>query len=75
VPIQNFSCEYLGLPLHHMKLTNAELIDKIASRLPRWRGKLLNAPCRLELVNFVLSAIPIFIVNIFSTSKMGNEED
>ena len=72
IPVCQFPCQYLGLPLHYRKLTKAELqpmIDKIARRLPRWRGKLLNSAARLELVNSVLSAIPIYMLTVFQLGK------
>lgn len=45
------------------------MIDKVASRLPRWRGKLLNAATRLALVNSVLSTIPTSMVTVFHQGK------
>lgn len=72
VPVLKFPCQYLGLPLHHRKLTKADLqplIDKVAARLPKWRGKLLNAAARLALVNSVLSAIPIYMLTVFQLGK------
>jgi hypothetical protein len=44
------------------------LIDKVAARLPKWRGKLLNAAARLTL-NSVLSAIPIYMLTVFQLGK------
>lgn len=41
VPLGQFPCNYLGLPLHHNKITRADIqptIDKMASRLQIWRG-------------------------------------
>jgi hypothetical protein len=72
ISVQQFPCQYLDLPLHHRKLTKADLqpvIDKVAARLPKWRGKLLNAAARLALVNSVLSAIPIYMLTIFQLGK------
>jgi hypothetical protein len=63
---------YLDLPLHHRKLTKAELqpiIDNVAARLPKWRGKLLNAAARLALLNSVLSAVPIYMLTVFQLSN------
>lgn len=53
-PIRPFPCSYLGLPLHTGKLQKMEiqpLIDKMAARLPRWNGKLLNKAGRLKVLN------------------------
>jgi hypothetical protein len=58
--LQNFPCairtfprKYLGLPLSTRSLRRVDiqpLIDKIAARLPAWKGKLLNKAGRLTLV-------------------------
>lgn len=72
VPVLKFPRQYLGLPLHHRKLTKADLqplIDKVSARLPKWRGKLLNAAARLALVNSVLSAIPIYMLTVLQLGK------
>jgi hypothetical protein len=72
VPICQFLCQYLGLPLHHRKNTKAELqpmINKVASRLLRWHGKLLNAATRLALVKSVLSTIPTYMLTVFHQGK------
>jgi hypothetical protein len=62
----------VGLPLYHRKLTKAELqpiIDNVAARLPKWRGKLLKATACLALVNSVLSVIPIYMLTVFQLDK------
>ena len=72
ITIASFPCQYLGLPLHHRKLSKFEIqpmIDKIAKRLPRWRGKLLSLADRLELVNSVLTAIPIHMLTVLQIGK------
>jgi hypothetical protein len=66
--IRSFPCKYLGLPLSTRSLKRIEvqpLIDKIAARLPAWKGKLLNKAGRLTLVRSVLTAIPIYFLTIF----------
>jgi hypothetical protein len=45
-----FSCKYLDLPLRIGKTKREDeqvLIDKVAGKLPRWKGKLLNKTGRL----------------------------
>ena len=67
-PLGQFPCKYLGLPFHHNKITRADIqptIDKMASRLQIWRGKLLYGDARLKLVNYVLSAIPVHLLSVF----------
>uniref|UniRef100_A0A0A8ZDN4 Reverse transcriptase domain-containing protein n=1 Tax=Arundo donax TaxID=35708 RepID=A0A0A8ZDN4_ARUDO len=70
--IETFPCKYLGLPLNHRKLTRGEMqpvIGKIASKLPAWKGKLMNKAARLTLVNMVLSSIPVYHLTVFSLKK------
>lgn len=60
--IENFPLRYLGIPLSVYKLKRSEeqpLIDKIAARIPGWKGNLLNMAGRTALVKAILSAIPI----------------
>ena len=38
-------------------------IDKIAKRLPKWKGKFLSLGGRLILINAVLSSIPIYFLS------------
>jgi len=57
-----FPCCYLGVPLSVHRLKRADeqaLIDKVAARIPAWKGNLLNAAGRTELVKSTLSAIPV----------------
>jgi len=60
--IQDFPCRYLGIPLSVRKLKRADeqpLLDKVAARIPGWKGNLLNTAGRSALVQATLSAIPI----------------
>jgi hypothetical protein len=71
-PVQSFPCKYLGLPLHLRQLRRVDvqpLIDKVASRLPTWKGKFLNKAGRLKLLNVVLSTIPTYFLTMFSPKK------
>jgi hypothetical protein len=45
------------------------LIDKVARKLPKWKGKLLNKSGRLTLVNSVLSSTVIYYMTAFPLSK------
>ena len=79
-----FPCKYLGLLLHTRKLRKIHVlptIDKIASRLPSWKGKLLSKAGRLTLINSVLSSLLTYHLTIFPLaphhlplSKVGTEE-
>lgn len=68
VPLSNFPCKYLGLPLHFKKITRADIqptLDKMAAKLQIWRGKLTSPDARLSLVNSILSAIPEHLLMAF----------
>ena len=45
------------------------LINKIANRLPTWKGKFINRAGRLKLVNTVLWSIPVYFLMIFDLKK------
>jgi hypothetical protein len=67
-----FPCKYLGLPLKVGRLSRNDeqvLVDKVAVRLPGWKGKLLNKVGRLTLVNSVLSTLVIYHMSVFQLSK------
>jgi hypothetical protein len=58
-----FPCKYLGIPLSIRRLRSEEqfIIDAIATRIPLWKGHLLNAAGRAALVQATLSAIPVHL--------------
>jgi len=61
-------CSYLGLPLSFRNPTRAvcqALIEKVASKLKPWKGKLLSRKGHLTLVNSVLSATMTYFLTIF----------
>jgi hypothetical protein len=66
--------KYLGLSLHWKKPTRLDwqsVIDKIQSRLPIWKGKLLSLGGWLVLLNYVLSTIPLYYLTMYKNPKMG----
>ena len=68
VPISQFPCKYLGLPLHFRNITRTDIqptLVKLVPRLQRWCGKLLSSDARLQLINSVLSAIPVYLISLF----------
>lgn len=72
VQVSAFPCTYLGLPLHFRSITRADLhpmLDKIAAKLQRWRGKLLSHAERLVLINSVLTAVPIYLLSVFKLGR------
>jgi hypothetical protein len=46
-----------------------KLIDKVAGKLPKWRGKLLNKTGRLTLINSALSTVVLYQMTVFPLSK------
>lgn len=59
---------YLGLPLTVKKpdkQSYMKLVEKLQSRLQGWQGKLLSRGGRLQLLNSVLSSIPIYFMSCF----------
>jgi hypothetical protein len=70
--VNSLPCKYLGLTLRTGRLCRADeqtLIDKVARKLPAWKGKLLNKAGRLALVNSVLSSDVLHHMTVFSLSK------
>ncbi|WVZ93176.1 hypothetical protein U9M48_039178 [Paspalum notatum var. saurae] len=61
--MEDFPCNYLGLPLSLKKLLKAQvqsLIDKIADQLPGWKAELMTRAGRAIQVQFVLTAMTIY---------------
>ncbi|CAN6246948.1 unnamed protein product [Urochloa humidicola] len=70
--IKEFPCTYLGLPLHFRQLHRVEiqpLVEKLANRLPSWKGRFLNRAGRLKLLNTVLSSMPTYFLTAFAPKK------
>lgn len=66
--ISKFPIIYLGLPLT-LKKPNKDLflplIEKIESKLAGWKSKLISRGGRLQLMNSVISSIPIYFMSSF----------
>ena len=72
---QLFGCElgsmpftYLGIPIHHRKLSNSEwksTEDRFEKKLSCWKGKLMSYGGRLILINSVLTSMPMFLLSFF----------
>jgi hypothetical protein len=71
--MQIFGCEagalpfkYLGIPIHHRTLRNAEwnpVESRFASKLGCWRSKMLSYGDRLVLINSVLTSLSMFMLS------------
>ena len=60
--IQPFPLTYLGAPLSTSRLARADeqhIVDKVAARIPTWKGKLLTSVGRATLAKSTVSAIPV----------------
>lgn len=69
--VEYFPSKYLGVPLSIFKLSRAEeqaIIDKIAARIPLWKGNLLSVAGRTALVKHTLSAIPVHMAIVLPLS-------
>jgi hypothetical protein len=63
LPSSEFPVKYLGIPLSVTRLPQSALhplIDKVADRLPVWKGRLMHRSGRLALIKSTLMAIPIY---------------
>lgn len=55
--------KYLGMPLHHKRVTKSTyqfLLDKANNRLSGWKEKSLSLVGRMTLTQSVLAALPIY---------------
>jgi hypothetical protein len=63
---------YLGIPMHHKRITNADwkiIEQKFEKRLSYWKGKLLSYGGRLVLINSVLSSLTMFMLSFYEIPK------
>jgi hypothetical protein len=73
-PVQQgqFPCKYLVLTLRIGRVKREDeqqLIDKVAGKLPWWKGKLLNKTGRLTLINLALTPVVLYYMTVFPLSK------
>ncbi|KAG8365371.1 hypothetical protein BUALT_Bualt18G0097700 [Buddleja alternifolia] len=58
--------KYLGVPIHHGRVTPAlyrPLIEKVQSRLSNWKARLLSMPALATLIQSVTSAMPSHVMH------------
>lgn len=57
--------KYFGVPMHHERVTKSTysfLLDKANMRLSGWKSKSLSLAGRLTLSQFVISALPSYVM-------------
>lgn len=59
--VVDFPVRYLASPFQWVSSALQPLVDRVADRLPTWKGRLVNKSGRLELIKSTLTAIPIHI--------------
>jgi hypothetical protein len=67
IPVSSFPCTYLGMPLSVKKLTKADwqaLFDKVDRYLATWKARMMSFACHLEILNSVLSSLPVYLMTI-----------
>jgi hypothetical protein len=74
-----FSCDlgqfpfrYLGIPMHHKRITNADwkvIEEMFEKKLSSWKGKMLSYGGWLVLLYSVLSSLAMFILSFFEVPK------
>jgi hypothetical protein len=70
--ISELPCKYLGLTLQTSRIRREDeqnLVDKVATKLPKWKGRMVNKVGCLTLVKSVLSSIVTYHMTVFPLSK------
>jgi hypothetical protein len=68
----NTPFRYLGIPMHHKRLSNKDwsiIEEKFQKKLAGWKGNLLSLGGRLVLINSVLTSIAMFMLSFFEVPK------
>lgn len=68
----NFPVQYLGLPLTlgRIRLVHLQYLqDRTMNKVSGWQGKLISVAGRKELVNSVLSALPVYLITVIQPPK------
>jgi hypothetical protein len=70
--LDSYPFRYLGIPMHHRKLCNADwsiIEERFKHKLSTWKAKHLSYGGRLVLLNSVLSSLPMFMMSFFEIAK------
>ncbi|XP_057418950.1 uncharacterized protein LOC130713176 [Lotus japonicus] len=63
---ENFD-KYLGFPIYKGRARREDfqfVVDRVTSRLATWKVNLLNKPARVTLAKSVLTAIPVYVMQL-----------
>jgi hypothetical protein len=63
---------YLGIPMHHRKLSNNEwkiIEQRIEKKLSSWKDKHLSIGGRLVLINNILTSLVMFMLSFFEVPR------
>jgi hypothetical protein len=57
--------KYLGIPMHHKKLSNSDwiMIERFQKKLSSWKGKFLSAGGWLVLINSALTSLSMYMLS------------
>jgi hypothetical protein len=72
--VTDFLIKYLGITLSIGKLPKAAfqpIIDKMADKLPVWRGRSMHRSGRLTLIKTTLAAIPVYLAISHAFPRVG----
>jgi len=68
----NYHFKYLGIPIHHRKLSNGDwniIEQRFEKKLSSWKGKHLSVGGRLVLINSVLTSLAMFMLSFFEVPR------
>ena len=68
---------YLGLPVggsHKRGVFWSGVLERVQSKLSRWRGRCLSLAGRICLIKSVLSSIPLFFMSLFKLPSVVAEK-
>jgi hypothetical protein len=68
----HFPIRYLGIPIHHRRLTIVEwkiVEERLQKPLSSWKGKLMSLGGRLILINSVLTNMVLYMISFFLLPK------
>jgi hypothetical protein len=77
--LSEFPLKYLGVPLLDSKMRLSDwhnILDKVQSKLPNWKGSLSSMGDRLVLLETVLTATPLYMLSLYKLLvKIRNKLD